>query len=54
MCLDVRQYHLVFNHLTDLRNNYLKAHVLFAKNMKRLTDPRGEGGDGGRNVMSMF
>jgi len=54
LCLDVRQYHLVFNHLTDLRNHYLKAHVLFAKNMKRLSDPRGEGAEGGRNVMSMF
>jgi len=55
VCLDVRQYHLVFNHLTDMRNNYLKAHVLFAKNIKKLSDPRGEGGDGrGGNVMSMF
>merc|ERR1719198_1566805 len=54
LCLDVRQYHLVFNHLTDMRNNYLKAHVLFAKNMKRLADPRGEGSGDNRNVMSMF
>lgn len=53
--VDVRQYHLVFNHLTDMRNNYLKAHVLFAKNMKKLNDPRGEGSDGrSANVMSMF
>ena len=51
----MRQYHLAFNHLTDMRNNYLKAHVLFAKNMKRLSDPRGEGADGrSGNVMSMF
>ena len=51
----MRQYHLVFNQLTDMRNNYLKAHVLFAMNMKRLQDPRGEGSDGSsRNVMSMF
>ena len=55
VCVDVRQYHLVFNHLTDLRNSYLKAHVLFAKNMKKLNDPRGEGESGtSRNVMSMF
>ena len=55
VCVDVRQYHLVFNHLTDMRNNYIKAHVLFAKNMKRLNDPRGEGADGrSGNVMSMF
>lgn len=53
--VDVKQYHLVFSQLTDVRNNYLKAHVLFSKNMKRLNDPRGEGEDGGsRNVMSMF
>ena len=32
----MRQYHLVFDYLTALRNNYLKAHVLFAKNMKKL------------------
>lgn len=55
VCVDVRQYHLVFNHLTDMRNNYLKAHVLFAKNAKKLNDPRGEGSDGrSANVMSMF
>merc|ERR1719488_401165 len=54
VCVDVRQYHLVFNHLTDMRNNYLKAHVLFAKNMKKLSDPRGEGSGESRNVMSMF
>ena len=41
--------------LTDIKNNYLKAHVLFAKNMKRLADPRGEGEDGSRvHSMSMF
>jgi len=51
--VDVRQYHNAFNHLTDMRNNYLKAHVLFAKNMKKLSDPRGEG-EGGRPSMSMF
>merc|ERR1719453_2576533 len=43
VCVDVRQYHLVYNHLTDMRNNYLKAHVLFARNMKKLKDPRGDG-----------
>jgi len=53
--VDVRQYHLIFNHLSDMRNNYMRAHVLFAKNMKRLADPRGEGTDGrSANVMSMF
>jgi hypothetical protein len=30
-------------------------YVLFEKNMKRLGDPRGDGGGGGQaNVMSMF
>jgi len=54
VCVDVRQYHLCFNHLTDMRNNYLKAHVLFEKNMKKLTDPRGDGEGKSVNVMSMF
>lgn len=55
VCVDVRQYHQVFAQLTDMRDNYLKAHVLFAKNMKRLADPRGEGEDGSRvHSMSMF
>ena len=55
VAVDVRQYHQVFMHLTDLRNNYVKAQVLFSKNMKRLSDPRGEGEDGSsRNVMSMY
>ena len=54
VCVDVRQYHLMFNHLTDLRNNYLKTHVLFAKNMKKLNDPRGDGDGKTANVMSMF
>ena len=54
VCVDVRQYHLVFNHLTDMRNNYIKAHVLFAKNMKKLNDPRGDGEGKTANVMSMF
>lgn len=33
-----------------------QASMLFTKNMKRLSDPRGEGEDGGqnRNIMSMF
>ena len=52
--VDVRQYHLVFTHLTDLRNNYLKAHVLFDRNMKKLADPRGDGDGKAANVMSMF
>lgn len=53
--LDVRAYHAAYNQLTDLRDHFLKAHVLFAKNLKRLSDPRGEGEDGGRShSMSMF
>lgn len=53
--LDVKAYHTAFDSLTDIKNNYLKAHVLFAKNMKRLADPRGEGEDGSRvHSMSMF
>ena len=55
MAVDVRAYHHAFTQLTDLRNYYVRAHTLFAKNAKRLADPRGEGEDGGsRNVMSMF
>lgn len=54
VALDVRQYHLVFNHLTDLRNAYLKAHVLFSRNMKKLSDPRGDGEGKSYNQMSMF
>merc|ERR1719261_1767492 len=53
--LDVQQYYRAYNALTDMRNAYLRAHQLFSKNMKRLSDPRGEGADGSsRNVMSMF
>lgn len=54
--LDVKQYHTAYTSLTDIKNNYLKAHLLFAKNMKRLADPRGEGEDGfrGAHAMSMF
>ena len=37
-----------------MRDNYLKAHVLFAKNMKKLADPRGDGDGKSANVMSMF
>lgn len=41
--------------LTDIKNNYLKAHVLLSKNAKKLQDPRGEGEDGrSLNAMSMF
>jgi len=56
IALDVKAYHSAYVHLSDIRNCYIKAHVLFNKNMKRLADPRGEGQDGehGRNVMSMF
>jgi len=54
VCVDVRQYHLMFNHLTDMRNCYLKAHVLFSKNMKKLTDPRGDGEGRSAHSMSMF
>jgi len=53
--VDVRQYHNCFNQLNEIRNNYLRAHLLFSKNLKRLGDPRGEGADGrSGNVMSMF
>merc|ERR1712070_558214 len=53
--LDVRQYHAAFCQLTDIQNNYIKASVLFQKNQKRLSDPRGDGASGDRgNVMSMF
>jgi len=44
--LDAREYHNVYCHLVDISNCYLKAHLLFVKNSKRLADPRGEGGDG--------
>ena len=53
--IDVKQYHTAYTSLTDIKNFYMRAHVLFAKNMKRLSDPRGEGEDGGRvHSMSMF
>jgi hypothetical protein len=53
--LDTKQYHSAFCQLTDLQNCYIKAHVLFERNAKRLRDPRGEGSSGDRgNVMSMF
>jgi len=52
--VDVRQYHAVFLQLTDLRHSYLRAHLLFSKNLKRLADPRGEGSGSNTNVMSMF
>ena len=55
VALDVRAYHSFFSQLTDLRNHYIKAHVLFHKNMKRLSDPRGDGEDGrSAHSMSMF
>lgn len=53
--IDVKQYHVAYTSLTDIKNNYLKAHMLFTKNMKRLADPRGEGEDGRAvHAMSMF
>jgi hypothetical protein len=52
--LDVKQYHAAYCQVTDMRNCYIKARVLFEKNMKRLNDPRGEGEGGDRGVMSMF
>ena len=53
--LDVKQYFACYNQLVDMRNCYAKAHALFIKNQKRLSDPRGDGGDGpDRGVMSMF
>ena len=53
LAVDVRQYHACFTQLSDIRNNYVRAHLLFEKNAKRLSDPRGEG-EGGGNVMTMF
>jgi len=52
--VDVRAYHHAFTQLTDLRNFYIRAHAMFAKNSKRLADPRGEGEDGRAHSMSMF
>ena len=53
--IDVKNYHSSFCALTDIKNSYLKAHMLFAKNLKRLADPRGEGEDGRPvHAMSMF
>ena len=53
--LDVKQYFACYNQLVDMRNCYAKANALFIKNQKRLSDPRGDGGDGpDRGVMSMF
>ena len=54
VAVDVRAYHHAFTQLTDLRNYYVRAHTLFAKNAKRLADPRGEGDDGRAHSMSMF
>mmetsp|Transcript_31828 Transcript_31828/g.66938 ORF Transcript_31828/g.66938 Transcript_31828/m.66938 type:complete len:157 (-) Transcript_31828:50-520(-) len=52
--LDVKQYHAAYTQLCDMRNCYIKARLLFAKNQKRLADPRGDGEGGDRGVMSMF
>jgi len=53
--LDVKAYHAAYCMLTDIQNSYIKAHMLFIKNQKRLSDPRGDGASGDRgNVMSMF
>jgi len=52
--VDVRAYHHAFTQLTEMRNFYVRAHALFAKNAKRLADPRGEGSDGAAHSMSMF
>jgi len=52
--LDTKQYFLSYRQLVDLRDCYIKARVLFAKNQKRLADPRGDGEGGDRGVMSMF
>ena len=54
VALDVKQYHASYSQLCSLRDYYLKAHVLLQKNMKRLLDPRGDGGGADRGVMSMF
>lgn len=54
--LDVKEYFSTYTSLLDIRNCYIKAATLFEKNMKRLQDPRGDGGDSGQgsNMMSMF
>jgi len=52
--LDVKHYHTMRENMVDLRNGYMKAAMLFAKNYKRLSDPRGDGGGDARGVMSMF
>ena len=54
VALDVKQYHAAYSQLCSLRDYYLKAHTLIQKNMKRLLDPRGDGGGADRGVMSMF
>jgi hypothetical protein len=54
VAIDVKQYQSTKSQLTSLRNCYLKAHALVTKNMKKLADPRGDGGGTERGVMSMF
>merc|ERR1740117_38562 len=46
VALDVKQYHTCKSQATSIRNAYLKTQVLLTKNMKKLVDPRGEGGAG--------
>jgi len=52
--LDTKEYHACYLRLTDLRNTYVKAHLMISKNQKRLADPRGDGEGTRANSMSMF
>jgi len=52
--IDVKEYHACYLRLTDIRNAYVKAHLLYSKNAKRLADPRGDGEGSRSNAMSMF
>lgn len=52
--LDTKEYHACYSRLLDVRNAYVKANLLFSKNAKRLTDPRGDGEGNSRNYSSMY
>lgn len=52
--LDAKEYHACYARLTDLRNAYVKAHLMMSKNKKRLSDPRGDGEGARSNAMTMF
>jgi len=52
--IDAKEYHTCYLRLTDMRNAYVKVNLLYGKNKKRLTDPRGDGEGSRSNAMSMF